>query len=88
MHSNVLHLPRETSEFVRVEVRVDNVALPATDLDYALTPHQERPTSWSPMTVDDDDKTGFTVEDLTPGEYRIWVRHGETVRFAGLLMIT
>ena len=86
--SNVLHVPRETNEFQTLEVLYDGTPV-TTGLSYALTPGDARPTSWTPMETLEG-KTGFTINNMAPGSYRIWVQHADdtaAVRFAGILKV-
>lgn len=89
MSTNVLRVPRETHEFQTIEILLDNTPVTA-GLAYALTPgHDARPTVWTPMESLEG-KTGFTINNMAPGSYRIWIRHTDdaaAVRFAGILII-
>jgi hypothetical protein len=65
-------IPRESVEFVEVQVTVDGT--PATDqVEVATTLGDARPTAWQPATVLDG-KTGILIAALPPGTYTVWAR--------------
>lgn len=63
--------PRETIEFIPVNVTRDGTTINAFDI--ALTRHGERPTTWAPAETLDG-KTGILINGLTVGIHKIWAR--------------
>ncbi len=64
--------PRESVEFVAVDVNVDGVAV-TTGVEFALTTGQDRPTTWAaPTTL--DGKIGVMTGGLATGYWHVWAR--------------
>lgn len=91
MNTNVIHVPRESQEFVVIDLRIDGQRV-TTGLEISITTDDTRPVVWTPATTTTTGKTGTPISGLTPGDYTVWVRitqAGETpVRMAGILVIT
>jgi len=72
--------PRESTEFVFVEVAIDNV-LVTSGVELAVTQGQGRPLIWNAATAYDGGiglwMTGFAV-----GSYKIWARVTASPEFA------
>lgn len=88
--SNVIHVPRETQEFIVVDLRIDGTQI-TSGLEISITPGDSRPTIWTPATTLAG-KTGLPIAGFAPGDYTVWARitqNEETpVRMAGILIIT
>lgn len=63
---------RETIEFLPVTV-TRNGTPTTTGIEFAITPHSTRPTTWTPPTTLGTD-IGVMVEGLPPGAYKVWAR--------------
>lgn len=89
MSTNVLRVPRETTEFQEIIATVDGEQV--TDLQIAFTRDDDRPVAWTPAILVDG-KTGFTITGMEPGTYSIWMKISTgadtPVRFAGVLIVT
>lgn len=77
--------PRETAEFVPVEVKLDGVVT-TTDVQLAVVPNGTRPTVWTAAVLDDG-RTGFTMPALVPGTYRVFAKIGAVVEDCGTFQI-
>lgn len=63
---------RESVEFQGVRVRVDGQEV-TVGVELCIIPAGDRPTVWLTPTVVDG-KQGIMVQNLQPGQYRIWYR--------------
>lgn len=67
-----LVLPRETVEYIPVEVTVNGVVT-TTGVDFAVVADGARPSAWSAAVVLNS-ATYVLITGLSAGQYRIWAR--------------
>ena len=66
------NIPRESTEFIPVEVTVDGAAV-TTGVQFAVIGRNERPSVWTaPVTL--GGKIGVMVGGYAPGDYYVWAR--------------
>jgi len=68
----MITLPRETLEFIPVNITVDGVPVTA-GVKVCVTPGTARPTVWDDPVVLGDE-IGVMTTDHTPGTYRVWAQ--------------
>jgi hypothetical protein len=67
--------PRETTEFVAYDIKVDGVPV-ADGVAFSVVPRttaKPRPSTWTPAVVIDG-KTGWLLEPGEPGDLQVWAR--------------
>jgi hypothetical protein len=71
-HMSRNRYPRETVEFTPITVTVDGVPV-VDDVEIAITPMGERPTTWQPAPVLGG-RIGVMISALDPGWHTAWAR--------------
>jgi len=67
-----LTVPRETVEYVPVDVTVNGVVT-TTGIEFAVVLDGARPSAWTAAVVLSS-RTYVLLTGLTPGQWRIWAR--------------
>jgi len=66
------NFPRESTEFLALNVTVDGVAV-TTGITVAVVGQRERPSTWTaPVTL--GGKIGIMVSGYQPGDYYVWAK--------------